>query len=920
MGIFRLVIWIGAVWLFGQATAHAQRQVVAGRIVLSDGTESGEPLPGAGVAVLRLPDSLQVESVSTGGEGCFLLGYGRRKQTAYVLKAVFTGCAPLLWKLEGDADTLRMGTLVMRDGGHRLSEVVVTAPAPPVEQKGDTTIYNVSAYPMPEGSYLEALLRRIPGLSYDPKDHSMKFNGYEIREIMLNGKDFFKGNRDVVIENLPVRFVSQLKVYDKPSEQERITGMKSAEKHYVLDLKTKQEFDGSLLANAESGYGTHKRRDLGAQVMRFKGNGDNFMLNARSTNRNFTGTDEDNISNNLSANVTKKLKDGFYLSGNIGYQYTRDGGQSGSYTEQYLSSGNQYGLSEDSRMGKNRSVNGNLQVNWEAGKNTALVFSASGGYSYGSNRSESRSATFSARPDADTKHPFAHVEQIDSTTWINDIRQQQVSSPKRGNYGLRIEVVQKVGEKGNFLSLEAEHTQQYDRQDSYTVSSIDYFCLENAAGEDSLYYQNRYSHTSQGSRNEVVRLSYTHKLGGKSRVQLSYALEDEYEKLDGAAFDLSRFAGENLSPGILPAGYEEGEIDSLHTRSHSHTLGQEIALRYNYSGEVWGVVASVGAKPQRRSISRHTGGNRADTVACSTEWRSQMSLSYQKDGTYMVLTYSGHTSQPRLEDMVAPTDYSSPLYIRRSNPRLRPSYTHSVHAVFNDFKRGVSASLSWNQTLNSVTRATYYDTSTGGRETVPVNINGNWGIMGNGHYDKHISRFRFTLNGAGAYNRNVSLVSESGSDDESSRSVTGTTSLNSNFRLTYLPPWGNIDLTGAWTFYQSKNSLQNRNTYTRNYTCGIESSVDLPLDLAFTTDAGYTFRSGTGMGGDDNNELLWNLKVSWKFLKGKRAALSAYWSDILGQRKSFMRYAGATGFSERYEDQLRGYVMFSFSYRFEKMQ
>ena len=81
------------------------------------------------------------------------------------------------------------------------------------------------------------------------------------------------------------------------------------------------------------------------------------------------------------------------------------------------------------------------------------------------------------------------------------------------------------------------------------------------------------------------------------------------------------------------------------------------------------------------------------------------------------------------------------------------------------------------------------------------------------------------------------------------------------------------------------------------------------------------------MGGADNNEVLWNLKVSWKFLKERRGELSVYWADILSQRKSFTRYASATAFSERYEEfseryeeQLRGYVMFSFAYRFERMK
>ena len=915
-----LIILIGTLWALGLAKGYAQHQVVTGRLVLSDKQGAEEALPYANVAVLGLPDSALVKGTSSDKNGQFSLAFLRKPETEYALKASFTGCMPLAVALDSEADTIRLGTLRMRDDALRLSEVVVTAPLKAVEQKGDTTVYNVAAYPTPEGSYLEALVRRIPGLSYDPKTHEMKFNGYPIQEITVNGKDFFKGNKDVVLENLPVRFISQLKVYDKPTEQEKKTGMKSNEKNYVLDLKTKREFNGSLLTYAEAGYGTYKRRDLNGRMMRFKESGDNFMVNARSTNRNFTSADEDNILNSVNLSASKKVKEGLDVSGNVNYSYNRNGSQSGTYNEQYLSNGNQYALAESDQWGKNRNVNGHLNVNWEINKRTSLIFSASGRYSHSRSQSESRTATFNARPEADTKNPFAHIGDVDKATWINDNRQQSLSQDNNMDYDLRLEVVQKIGEKDDFLSFDLNHGYRKGTQHGYTLSSIDYYQLQNAAGGDSLYYQNQYRRTPQSSMNDEAHIAYTHAFNKKNRLQLSYGLEREYEKLDGATYDLSPFEADQPALGVLPEGYGEGEIDSLRTRSHSRTLRHNVSLNYNYTSETWGVVASVGMSPQRRSIEQATGEHRADTVARSIEWRSQLSLSYQQEGSYFVLSYNGNTSQPGLEDMVSPTDYSSPLYIRRSNPHLRPSYRHSVYAVFSNFQEGISTSLSWNQTFNSVTRATLYNKETGGRETMPVNINGNWNLMGNGSYDKRVKQFHFMLRASGGYNRNVSLINEDASQNVNRRSVTGATSLSSNIRLAYLPAWGNIDLTGEWSFYQSKNSLQGRNTYTRNYTCGVESSVNLPLHFIVSTDAGYTFRSGTGMNGADNNELLWNLKVSWKFLKEKRGELSVYWADILSQRKSFMRYASATAFSERYEEQLRGYVLFSFAYRFERMK
>ena len=920
MRIVYLIILAGILWASGLAEGRAQHQVVTGRLVLLDEQEAEEALSYANVTVLGLPDSSLVKGASSDKNGMFTLAFRRNPKTEYVLKASFTGCVPLVIGLKADADTLRLGTLRMRDDALLLSEVVVTAPLKAVEQKGDTTVYNVDAYPTPEGSYLEVLVRRIPGLSYDPKTLEMKFNGYPIQEITVNGKDFFKGNKDVVLENLPVKFISQLKVYDKPTEQEKKTGMKSNEKNYVLDLKTKREFNGSLLTYAEAGYGTYKRRDLNGRMMRFKESGDNFMVNARSTNRNFTSADEDNILNSVNLSASKKVKEGLDVSGNVNYSYNRNGNQSGTYNEQYLSNGNQYALAESDQWGKNRNVNGHLNVNWEINKRTSLIFSASGRYSHSRSQNESRTATFNARPEADTKNPFAHIGDVDKATWINDNRQQSLSQDNNMDYDLRLEVVQKIGEKDDFLSFDLNHGYRKGTQHGYTLSSIDYYQLQNAAGGDSLYYQNQYRRTPQSSMNDEAHIAYTHAFNKKNRLQLSYGLEREYEKLDGATYDLSPFEADQPALGVLPEGYGEGEIDSLRTRSHSRTLRHNVSLNYNYTSETWGVVASVGMSPQRRSIEQATGEHRADTVARSIEWRSQLSLSYQQEGSYFVLSYNGNTSQPGLEDMVSPTDYSSPLYIRRSNPHLRPSYRHSVYAVFSNFQEGISTSLSWNQTFNSVTRATLYNKETGGRETMPVNINGNWNLMGNGSYDKRIKQFHFMLRASGGYNRNVSLINEDASQNVNRRSVTGATSLSSNIRLAYLPAWGNIDLTGEWSFYQSKNSLQGRNTYTRNYTCGVESSVNLPLHFIVSTDAGYTFRSGTGMNGADNNELLWNLKVSWKFLKEKRGELSVYWADILSQRKSFTRYASATAFSERYEEQLRGYVLFSFAYRFEQMK
>ena len=165
--------------------------------------------------------------------------------------------------------------------------------------------------------------------------------------------------------------------------------------------------------------------------------------------------------------------------------------------------------------------------------------------------------------------------------------------------------------------------------------------------------------------------------------------------------------------------------------------------------------------------------------------------------------------------------------------------------MFSNFRKGIMVGLNWNQQINAVTRATLYNTETGGRETFPVNINGNWNLSGNASYDKRLNQFRIYVMGSGNFNQNVSLINEGYEDNMPQRSNTHTTGLNTDLRLSYLPSWGNIDLNGKWTFYQSKNSLQNRNTYTRIHwdwklppTCpAISFSRPMPITVSVTVQA-----------------------------------------------------------------------------------
>lgn len=896
----------------------AQKQVVKGRVVLCNALQQTEALPYANIALIQLPDSTFVTGAVSDEQGKFTCSFSRKKNHSYLFKVSYTGCSPVFKTITSQSDTVRLGTIKLKENALHLKEIVVVAPLKAMEQKGDTTIYNVDAYPTPEGSYLQELVKRIPGLTYDPKEKTITYNGHTIKEITVNGKDFFKGNQQVVLENLPVKFVSQLKVYDKPTKQEEATGMKSAEKNYVLDLQTKKEVNNAILLSAEGGYGTHKRRDINGKIMRFNEAGDNFMINGQSTNRHYTTPYDKNISNTIGANITK-VKDQFEISGNVSFSNDRVGNESSSYSEQYMTTGNQYAISESNRLSKGNRFNGNVDFKWDI--DSLTMFNISGWFNSNRNNSDdhNREATFDTNPEVSTQNPFDRFEEIDPATYINDSKRQSKEQSQYSNYNINTSITRRLNKKGNNISFSFSTAQNQNKSKTYTLSSTRYFRLSDIAGKDSVLSLNQYQYAPGKEQNYTLNLAYTQVLTKESRLQVSYGFNANKEHLNSNTYNLGAPDDKNIPIGILPEGYEARNIDSLANRSNSLTSGHNLALQFTYNGEVWGIRSSLTTTFQKRSINEYTGRHQADTTINSIEWQPNLTLTYHKGDNYAMISYNGGTSQPMLRDLIAPTDYSSPLNITRSNPNLRASYSNYIYAMFNNFRKGIMVGMSWNQQINSVTRATIYNTETGGREAFPVNINGNWGLSGNASYDKRFNFFRIYLTGAGNFNQNVSLINEGYDNPMPQQSKTHTTGLNSDLRLSYLPSWGNIELNGKWTFYQSKNSLQNRNTYTRIYTLGLDSSINLPWDFIFKTDANYRFRNGTGISGDDENEILWNMKLSWKFLKEKQAELSVYWADILSQRKNLSRSATSTGFYEYYERQLKGYFMVSLKYELNNM-
>ena len=904
-------------------TLFAQQRVdVTGKtLVVSNNGEGQEVLPYTNILVLEAGDSTLVKGVMSDAGGNFRLSFHAKKESPYLLKVSYIGMKPEFRALNTGKTKIHVGNIVLTEG-LELSEVVVTAPIKEVELVGDTTVINADAYRIPEGSNLEELVKKIPGLEYDRQNKTLVYNGLPIAEINVNGEAFFAGNHALALENLPADLVSRIKVYDKRSEMEKFMGIKTGEENYVLDLQTKKEFNGTLMTSVAAGKGNNKKKEAELISNFFKTAGENLSVIAKSGNRNMTSANKDNRQDNVAVNFLKKFGKKIHLNGNVMYSNAINGNEGTSYYEQYLKTGNRYRYATSDRHNTNRMASTMLSMKWNIDKMTLLNLSGSFSAMKGTNGSDSRQATYNEDPELDITAPFNGEEngQTENDIRVNGIRMNSRSTSANRQYFLNADLTRRLNEKGSSLGLTMQYSEGRGKNEAFSMSSTTYYQLQDEWGNDSVLYRNQYYDSPNRNRKFSLGLILTQPLHKSLRAQLSYKFRRENQNNDRNTYDLSRFFdGTDDEPlYTLPEGYEAAYTDSLSNRSRSHTTAHEVALHLNYTDRTWEINAGLSVVPERQSLDQKTGRMQADTLRTSVNYYPAVTVLWHKKKTRVQLSYEGDTKQPGLTELLTLTDNSDPLNITRGNPSLRPSYNQRVRLEARDTKIGLNGDMTWANTVNSVTRAVTYNTQTGGIESYPVNVNGNWNARATVRYQKRIKRrFSVTARTGASFSQNVSLINEE-QQEMPERSTTHNTTLNANLRLGYQPQWGGFDLTGDWRFRHSTNLLRETGDYTRDYRLGVNAYADLPGGIQLRSDVDYSFRNGTNITPGEDDQVVWNASLSWRFLKQKKAELSFYWADILSQKKNFTRSVSSSRLSERHTQQIGSWFMLSFKYRFNK--
>jgi hypothetical protein len=908
-------------WLFSATLSAQQVKIVKGHVCVLSEDSIERSLPYASVVVLEGKDSAFVKGMASDANGSFKLEFIPQKRMEYLLRISYIGMSTIFRKLDPHMMDIDCGHILM-ESGIKLAEVLVTAPVKEIDMAGDTTVINADAYRTPEGSNLEELVRKIPGLEYDDRSKSLSYNGLVISEINVNGEAFFSGNHVLALENLPANLISRIKVYDKRSEMEKFTGVRTVDENFVLDLQTKKELNGTLITLVAVGKGNKKKKEAELISNFFKADGENLSVIAKSGNRDITTENKKNRQDNIAVNFLKKFGETVHINGNIMYNNAINGINGTSYYEQYLMTGNRYRYATDNGYHTNRMISAMLSVRWNIDKKTLLNISGSFNALKGINDDSNRQATYNADPKLDVTSPFNRdaSEQIEDSIRVNDICMTSRSSSINRLYSIGADITRRLNAKGTSLGLTVQYSEERGNNKAFSLSSTTYYQLQNVKGNDSILYRNQYQESPNRNRTIKLGLILTQILRNNLRAQLSYIFKLDNQSRDRNTYVLSPVIdGEEHTPtGNFPKGYEVEYTDSLSNKSRSHTMAHGVSLNLNYTDKTWEITTGLSVTPKRQTLDQKTGWTQADTLRYSVNYHPTLTILWCKRKTWVQLSYEGNTQQPGLAELLTLTDNSDPLNIIRGNPDLKSSYTQKVRFEVRDTKTGLSGDVNWTSMLNNVTRAVIYDSQTGGIESRPVNVNGNWNIKAAMRYQKRINHyFNLSARTGTSFIQSVSLVND-GQREQPERSVTHNRLYNAGLRVGYQPKWGGFDLSGDWRFRHSTNLLRETNNYIRDYSFGLTAYAVFPGNIRLKSETTHTFRNGTNINRSEDNEVVWNLHLSWSFLKYKKAEFSVYWADILSQKKSYSRNVTSHGLSERYTQQIGSYFIVSFKYRFNR--
>ncbi|MCM1078769.1 MAG: outer membrane beta-barrel protein [Bacteroidales bacterium] len=937
------ILFLMFICLFAAINVMAQK-AVSGTFVDKD-TKDG--VAQATVSLLKR-DSSFVKGVISDIDGKFTVT--APSDGNYLLKVTSVGYKTLVKPVQVKGTNVSLGQIMLTLDAVMLKEAIVSGQAAKMTVKEDTFVYNAAAYHTPEGSVIEELVKRLPGAQVSD-DGTITMNGKEVKKILVDGKEFMTGDTETALKNLPTSIIDKVKSYDRKSDLARVTGIDDGEEETVLDFGIKRGMNKGFMGNFDFAIGTDSRYAERGMVAYMK---DNLKImgfgSANNTgDKGFPGGGGGmrfgGVNNGLSArkmlgfNVNYQNAKILTIDGSVRWNHSDSDVWTSKSTESFLSTVQSFGNSRSQSFSRGDSWNAQMRLEWSPDTMTNIMFRPNVSISKSDNASSSADATFNADPYESVGDPLSDegmekLEQLGEL--VNSKKASSLSYSKTTKATGMFQFNRKLGNRGRNVTFRADVNYSDGDSKSTSLQDVTIFDYLAANGDNvnkNEYSINRYNLTPTKTYGYTLKGTYSEPLGKQMFLQATYSFKYSKSKSDRSTYDYSNITGYEL---VMPVyrdwetylgrlnGYPDIEDyldEELSKKSEYDTYTHEGALQLRKIGKKWNYTVGFMFQPQHTALKYKYQG--VDTVVKRNvvNFAPSLDLRYKiSKVSQLRATYRATTTQPSMTDLLDIRDDSDPLNISTGNPDLKPSFKHNFRLFYNGYAPSYSQSwmthINFSVTQNSIASCVRYNEATGGRETKPENINGNWDLSGALMYNR-------SIDSAGVWNINTftninyqNHVSYLMQDNVTMKNTTRSTTIGERLSVSYRSSWLEVEPNGQLRFAHTRNLLQSQsNLDTWNFNYGMNVTVTAPWGTGFSTDAHMNSRRGYNDASLNTNEFVWNAQISQSFLKGKPLTLSVQFYDILKKQSSLSRAISATQRTDSEYNTINSYVMFHLIYK-----
>lgn len=826
----------------------------------------------------------------------------------------------------------------------KLDGVTVTASKIKFYNRGDTVVYNADAFELAEGSMLDALIKQLPGVELR-EGGQIYVNGEFVENLLLNGKDFFNGKNELMLDNLAAYTVKDVEVYKRESDIDKWKGT-GGQKNLVMDVKLKKEYNQGWMINLEAGGGTEDRYMFRAFANRFTNNSRITLVgNVNNLNDNrkpgeaTTWTPQSNTTGTMRTQMggldymSQHPEELWKVSGDVTVRHTSQDDER--YTDRinFLPSSRTY----EHSFANNRHSSTNVSTSHRLVlKDTRYYISSYINGSYDKHKSDvtNLSGTFNREQSEVTYAMLDTLYRGDPLALADVVNRTKISTRNSGhnlNGNVSVYGSLKIPKTDDIISLRIGAEYSSDKNEAWRDYIVNYGSQAKPAIRQNQYFDN----TPNRDASFYVGSSYTYAFSNDNSVAIEYEYDHRQATKDSYAYQLDRLGEEGLF-GVLPEGYLNTLDSSLSYHSHTQENSHSIGLRFANWADNYSWYFNPEIKFLHRDFDYLRNGTnyrvcRQYYLFTLPQYQGSVSRyfdSYKFNDRelyrhYLRLGLKAEPTTPDPVKMIDMTDNTDPMNIWKGNNGLKTAYDFSadfnwyLNVPVGGYLLSNTLELIYGNTYNALVNGYTYDTATG------VRVNRTYNLP-HGNYVAKIHVFpRLQFGSKGQF----STFYRGGLDYIHSADMIGVDKAEPE-KSTVETWWQAHTLDFSWQIGKQQIGFQGQvnsrhTTSTRkdfksitatHTNLGLRGQFKLPKGFGISTDFTLYMRRGYGSSELDTTDPVWNARLTY-------APPKSHWTfmldgfDMLHQLSNVSYAVNAQGRTITYTNVLPRYVMLHVQYK-----